>query len=137
VQFLALIGVVVLILLVCWGGVELNDLIHQYPGQFYMGVFAVLFIAAAAGAARFYRVTHDQVPLRPKVPEMPKAIEAVPLVTAIAAPHTEEAQACEGPGCGNKVDDDPWTAAPEDDPDDKHRFCSHRCARRWSDRQPV
>jgi hypothetical protein len=135
-QFLALIGVVVLILLVCWGGVELNDLIHQYPGQFYMGVFAVLFIAVGVGAAKFHRAVHDQVPLRPKVPELPKAIEAVPLVTAIAAPHTEKARDCEGPQCGHQVDDDPWTALAEGNPEE-HVFCSQKCARTWRDRQPV
>jgi hypothetical protein len=130
-QFLILAGVILVILLIATGGAELDQVIHAYPAQFWMGVFAVLFIAAAAGAARFRAVLRDQVPLRPAVPPLPKAIPAVPLVTAIAPPYlAEEAQDCEGPECRNKVDDDPWKARVAGSRDE-HVFCSQQCVQAW------
>jgi hypothetical protein len=125
------IGVIVGLLLLAWGGVELNDLIRAYPGQFYMVVFAVLFIAAAAGAARIHHVVHDRVPVRPPVPPLPKAIPAAPVLSAIAGPdQAVDALDCEGPGCVHKVDDDPWLAMRPGD-EDEHVFCSRRCAEAW------
>jgi hypothetical protein len=127
-------GVIVAALLLAWAGVELDHLIRAYPGQFYMAFFAVLIVAVATGTARFYRVTHDRVPLAPPPPPpLPKALKAAPVLTAIAGPdEAEDAQDCEGPGCASKVDDDPWLAMMPGE-EDEHVFCSKRCAEAWRD----
>jgi len=125
-------GVVGALLLLAWGGVELNHLIHAYPGQFYMGVFAFLFVVA--GMAARVRASHRPVRLRPaepEIPPLPKAIQAAPVLTAIASPAAEDAAPeCEGPECANKLDDDPWQAQPPGAAE-PHLFCSRECASAW------
>jgi hypothetical protein len=122
------------LLVLAWAGVELNHVIHAYPGQFWMGAVAVLVIVFGLAAARF-RVANTRVPLRPPapaLPPLPKAIAAVPELTAVASPHDEEAAACEGPACGHKVSDAPWTARVHGE-EGEHAFCSRRCAEAWHD----
>lgn len=126
-------AVILAVMLLAWAGIEVDHVIHAYALQFYVGVFAVLFIAAAAGAAHMHRVVHDRVPLRPPVPPLPKAVLAAPVLTAIAAPAAVEAEDCEGPACTNKVDDDPWRARLNGG--EEHQFCSELCARTWKDMQ--
>jgi hypothetical protein len=129
---LAAAAVVLAAMLLAWAGIEVDHVIHTYEVQFYVAVFAVLFIAAAAGAARMHRVTHDRVPLRPQAPPLPKAIRAAPVLTAVAAPAADDAEPCEGPGCASKVDSDPWTARLHTEEHD-HKFCSRACAEAWHD----
>jgi hypothetical protein len=123
------IGVIAAVALLAWSGVELDHVVRQYPGQFFMGCFAVLFIAVAAGIARF-KADHRPVVIARPVPSLPKAIPAVPVRTAVAAPHDEDARPCDGPACRNKVDDDPWTARVPGDARERV-FCSQECARGW------
>lgn len=122
------IGVIAALLLLAWGGMELDHVIHAYPGQFLAGVISFLIIAFALAAAKF-RLAAQRVPLRPAVPPLPPAIKAAPVLTAIASPGAEDARECEGPGCRNKVDDDPWKGGVPGDA--RHEFCSERCTRAW------
>lgn len=124
------IGVIAALLLLAWGSVEVGHVIHSYPGQFWMGVFAFLVLAFALAAARF-RKANERVPLKPPaIPPLPPAIKAAPVLTAIASPGAEEAPSCEGPACASKVDDDPWTVREGDGT--AHAFCSQECAQAWS-----
>jgi hypothetical protein len=139
---LLVIGVVAALLLLAWGGYELDHLIHAYPGQSVAGVISFLIVAFALAAAR-YRKSAERVPLRPVTRELPPsaqappALKAVPVLRAVAAPYDEEARDCEGPGCSRKVNDDPWTARVEGD-EASHVFCSESCASRWRDcRAPL
>lgn len=133
------VGIVLLALLLAWAGVEVNDLVNAYPGQFLAGVICVLIVAFAGAVARF-RKANEKVTLtrdlRPRVPEMPPAVvvkplAATPVLKAIACPGHVGARDCEGSGCGAKVDDDPWTITPPGEVKE-HVFCSERCARSWS-----
>jgi hypothetical protein len=127
------VAAIVAMLLLAWAGVELNDFIRAYPGQFYMAVFAACFIAVAVGIGRIHHAVRDQVPLAPPPPPLPAAIRAVPVLLAVAAPGAEEdAPGCEGLSCARKVSMDPWTARVEGDEDD-HLFCSQECAQEWKD----
>jgi hypothetical protein len=121
-----------------FGGIEVNHVIHAYPGQCLMGVIALLFVIFGLAAAKF-RLASQRVPLRPAppaVPLLPKAVQAVPVLTAVAPAHDESAEACEGPDCANKVDKDPWTARWPGE-GEEHKFCSHGCARRWNEAQDL
>jgi hypothetical protein len=133
---LLFVGVIIALLALAWAGVKLDHIVHVYPGQFYMGVFAALFIATAAGVARHRGIERSRVPLQPQVPPLPKAIPAAPVLTAIAAPQAEEAENCAGPGCGNQVDDDPWLARLAHEEEDS-KFCSEACVQRWEQQQAV
>jgi hypothetical protein len=132
------IGIIAALMLLAWGGVELDHVIHAYPGQFLMGVFAFLVVAFALAAARF-RKAGERVPLRPAVPSLPPAIQAkpeqsvlnaAPVLRAVAAPEAEDAAGCEGPSCTERVNDDPWTARVHGE-GREHVFCSEACVREW------
>lgn len=123
------VGVIIGLLLLAWGGMEVDHIMHAYPGQFWMGVFAFLVTTFALAAARF-RKANERVPLRPAVPPLPLAIKASPVRLAVAAPGTGDPRDCEGPGCLNKVDDDPWTARVHGE-EGEHLFCSEACTGRW------
>jgi hypothetical protein len=135
------VGVIAVLLLLAWGGMEVNHVIHAYPVQFWLGVTSVLVIAFAFAAAKF-RLANQRVPLRPAPPALPPAVrvtpelKAAPVLRAIASTEEPGARPCEGPLCTNKVDDDPWTARVEEDGDD-HVFCSRSCAQRWTDRRSA
>lgn len=126
-------GIVLAALLLAWAGVELDHVIHAYPAQFWFGAAAVLIVAFSMAAARF-RVAGQRVPLRPAapaLPPLPKAIQAAPVLTAVASGvAAEEAQPCEGPGCAHKVDSDPYLAHMPWETFE-HRFCSEPCVRGW------
>lgn len=119
---------VAVLLLFAWAAVEIDHVIHAYPAQFWFGVVSFLIFAFAFTAARF-RVSAARVPLRPAPPPLPPALRAVPVLTAIASPEDPDAALCEGPGCRQKVDGDPWTARA--DGEEEHVFCSEACARKW------
>lgn len=131
------IGVIAVVLLLTWGGMEIGHVMHTWPLQFWFGVVSFLILAFAITAAQFRRAG-ERVPLRPRLPPLPPAIQAVPVkaelraapvLKAVASPEAEEARACEGPGCLNKVDDDPWTARVPGGAE--HVFCSESCASGW------
>lgn len=127
------VAAIVAMLLLAWGGVELNDFIRAYPGQFYMGAFAISFIAIAVGIGRIRHAVRDRVPLALPPPPLPAAIQAAPVLLAVASPGDEgDASECEGPSCDRKVSRDPWTARVEGD-QALHEFCSEKCAREWTD----
>jgi hypothetical protein len=128
------IAVVAALLLLAWGGVEVNEVLHRYPGQFLMGAVTFVIIAFALAAARF-RLASQRVPLRPAAPPLPPAVKAAPVRVAVAAPGAQDAGDCEGPDCPGKVDDDPWTARVENGT--SHVFCSQECAQAWTDRQAA
>jgi len=133
----AAIVVIVAVLLLAWAGVELNDFIRAYPGQFYMAVFAVSFIAIAVGIGRIRHAAHDRVRITPPAPPLPAAIKAAPVLLAVASPEEEEdASECEGPSCSSKVSGDPWLARVEGDETD-HAFCTLECAQEWKDRMSA
>jgi hypothetical protein len=132
------IGVIAALMLLAWGGVELDHVIHAYPGQFWMGVFAFLVVTFALAAAKF-RKANERVPLRPAAPPLPPAIQAkpeqpalnaAPVLRAVAAPGAEDAAGCEGPSCDSKVNDDPWIARVHGE-EREHVFCSEACIREW------
>ena len=127
-------AVIAAALLLAWAGVEVNHLIHAYPGQFYMSVFGTCFIAVAVGIGRIRHAVHDKMPLAPPPPPpLPKALKAAPVLTAVAGPdEAQDAPDCEGPGCASKVDDDPWLAMMPGE-ETEHVFCSQRCAEAWRD----
>lgn len=135
------IGVIILALLLAWGGVEIDHAINAYPGQFLAGVVCFLIVSFAGAVAR-YRKAHEREhvtltrDLRPRVPELPPAVvvkplAAAPVLKAIACPGHVGARDCEGPACGAKVDDDPWTITLPGEVKERV-FCSERCAGRWS-----
>ena len=129
----AIAGVVVFVLLVA-GGVELDDLMHEYPGQFYMGVFATLFIAVGCSTALLRRAARGghQVPLVRELPPLPKAIQAVPVMTAAAvtAGPQEEVE-CERQDCDHRVvPKAAWGVRLEGEARE-HLFCSEWCAQAW------
>jgi hypothetical protein len=125
----AVAGVIVFILLVA-GGVEVDHLMHEYPGQFLMGVSAVLFTAVACGTALLRRAAHGgrQVPL---VRELPKAIQAVPLVAAIPAAGPQEELECERGECERTMTTKAaWGVQVHGEPGER-LFCSEWCAQAW------
>ena len=133
------IGVILLALLLAWAGVEIDHFLNAYPGQFLAGVICFLIVSFAGAVARF-RKANERVPLvrdvRPKIPELPPAVivkplSAAPVLKAIACPGHVGARDCEGPGCGVKVDDDPWVVTLPGETKE-HVFCSERCAGAWS-----
>lgn len=128
------IGVVIALTLLIWSGFEVDQLFTHHPAYFYMGAFAMLFIIA--GMAARVHASHRPVRLVPEAPPLPKAIQAKPVLTAIASPAAEAARECAGPSCSNKLDDDPWMARMPGDAQDSH-FCSEACIRDWHrTRQP-
>ena len=131
--FLAGAGVIAAVILLGLGAVELNHVLHAYPGQTWLGIAALLCVIFGMAAAKFRR-SQERVSLRPpapQVPPLPKAIQAAPVLTAVASGEAaEEAQPCEGPACPNKVDDDPWTARMPWETFTR-RFCSEACVRAW------
>lgn len=132
-MFLIGVGVIIAAALAIWGGVELDHVMHQWPGQFWMGVAFLLTVIFGMAAAKV-RLASQRVPLRPPapaVPPLPKAIAAAPVLTAVASgAAAEEAQPCEGPGCPHKVDDDPYLARMPWETFTR-RFCSEACVRAW------
>lgn len=131
------IGVIAAVLLLAWGGVEVNHVVHAYPVQFWLSAACVLIVAFALAAARF-RISNERVPLRPAPRALPPAVrvvpelKAAPVLRAIASTEAPDAQDCEGPGCPHKVDDDPWTwKAPGEE--ESHVFCSEACGHSWHD----
>lgn len=126
-------------LLLAWAGVEIDHALNAYPGQFLAGVICFLIVSFAGAVARF-RKAGEQVTLardvRPRLPELPPAVTvkplaAAPVLKAIACPGHVGARDCEGPGCGVKVDDDPWTVTLPGEVKE-HVFCSRRCAASWN-----
>lgn len=133
------IGVVILALLLAWTGVEIDRFLNAYPGQFLAGVICFLIVSFALAVARF-RKANEKVTLtrdlRPRVPVLPPAVvvkplAAAPVLKAIACPGHVGARDCEGPGCGVKVDDDPWTVTLPGEVKE-HVFCTERCAASWT-----
>jgi hypothetical protein len=129
----AIAFVIAFVLLVA-GGVELKDLMNEYPGQFYMGIFATLFFGVATGTMLLRRAAQGgrQVPIVRELPPLPKAIRAVPVLTAIAAtakPHEEID--CEHGECDQRtMPRAAWGVRVEGE-DAEHLFCSERCAQAW------
>lgn len=122
--------VVVALLLLASAGVELNHLVHAYPGQFLMGTFAVLFIAVAMGTARFQAARRGNAPVRlvRELPPLPKAIAAVPVREAITP--ASGTVPCERDGCAREVEHGAAWAAEVPGEEDRF-FCSERCLTRW------
>ena len=130
---LAAIGVIVVALLLAWAGVEVDHVMHAYPAQFYAGVLAVLFIGAAAGVARFRAIARSRVPVQQlarSLPLLPKAIAAVPVLTAIATAPGGEA-GCERDGCARKTPMSASWGVQVEGEAAEHLFCSERCAQAW------
>jgi hypothetical protein len=128
------IVIIIAALLLAWAGVEVNHVIHAYPGQFWMAMFAFLFVIA--GLAARHRAASRPVRIVPEAPPLPKAIQAKPVLTAIASPAADAVLECAGPSCANKLDDDPWMARMPGDAQDSH-FCSEACIQDWHrTRQP-
>ena len=127
-----LVGLAAALVLLAWGGIELDHVIRAYPLQFWFGVASFLILCLAFAAAKFRRA-NEQVPLRPAlqaVPPPPPAIKAAPVLTAIASAQDPDAAPCEGPGCARRVSEEPWTAQ-VDGEEEEHVFCSEACARKW------
>jgi hypothetical protein len=137
--FAAGLGVIAAAVVLGLGAVELNHALHAYPAQTWLGIAALLCVIFGMAAAKFRR-SQQRVPLRPAAPEvppLPKAIQAAPVLTAVASGvAAEEAQPCEGPGCRHKVDDDPYLARMPWETFDR-RFCSMACVRAWEKLQVV
>jgi len=130
---LAVLGVFGLMLLVA-GGVEVNHLVHEYPGQFYMGVFATMFFAVASGTMLLRRAAHGgrQVPLVRELPPLPRAIQAAPVVTAIpAASAPQEELECEREGCEHTMMPKAAWGVQVHGETGERLFCSEWCAQTW------
>jgi hypothetical protein len=129
----AIAAVVVLVLLVA-GGVEVKDLMHEYPGQFLMGTFATLFIAVGCGTALLRRAARGGRPVLVvrELPPLPKAIQAVPALTAVAVtagPHNE--LDCEHGECGQKTTHGAAWGVQVTGEAGEHLFCTEQCAQAW------
>lgn len=130
-------GIIALLVLLGWGAVELDHVIHAYPGQFWMGVFGFLFVIVAAAGLKFRlsrrRPVREPGAMWKTVTAVPvkRAITAAPQVTALASVvPAPAAAACEGPVCGEAAGDEPWSAGPASNPR-QHLFCSEDCLHEW------
>jgi hypothetical protein len=128
----AIAGTVAFVLLVA-AGVEVNDLVHEYPGQFLMGTFATLFFALATGTALLRRAAQGgrQVPLVRELPPLPKAIQAVPVRTAIPVAELHDELDCEREGCGRKTTHKAAWGVQVAGEAGERLFCSEWCAKAW------
>jgi hypothetical protein len=139
-----IIGVIAGILLLAWAGVEVDRLVTAYPAESIFAVSAVTIIAVGVAVARF-RAANERVPLNPPVrgivieaaPARP-AIRAAPPrpVTAAAPPAPAPprvGERCDGPGCQETLDDDPWDCGGvmPDGHEVKGQFCSRACMEAW------
>lgn len=128
----AIAFVVALFLLVA-AGIEVKDLVHEYPGQFLTGTFTVLFFAVASGAILLRRAAQGgrPVPLARELPPLPKAIQAVPVLTAIATAGPHEDLDCERGECGRKTTPKAAWGVQVAGEAAEHLFCSQWCAQAW------
>lgn len=115
------------------GGVEVNDLVHEYPGQFLMGTFATLFFTVATGTALLRRAAHGgrQVPLTREPPPLPKAIQAVPARTALPVARADGELDCERDKCGRKTTYKAAWGVQVAGEVGERLFCSEWCAQAW------
>lgn len=127
------VGIIVALLLLAWAGVEVHMLIVTYPGECLMGLFGLVFIMV--GLAARHRAANRPVRLTPlKPPAPPPALQAKPVLTAIATTAAEDAAECDNPRCSNKVDDDPWVGRLNGETDvEARQFCSEACVQEWAD----
>lgn len=126
----AIAGVIVFVLLVA-GGVEIDHLMHEYPAQFYMGVFAMVFFSVASGTMLLRRAAHGgQVPLTRELPVLPKAIQAAPVLTAIAVTGQQEVD-CEREDCDQVTTPRAAWGVRVEGEEAEHLFCSQECAQAW------
>lgn len=114
-----IIGALVAIVVLVWAGVEVDKVVTAYPAETIFAVSSVAVIATSVLAARIYASLHDRVPLDP--PVRGNVITAAPVRPAIRpAPRptpppmppgpapAKVGDKCDGPQCGEILDDDPW-----------------------------
>lgn len=134
----AIAFMVAFVLLVA-AGVEVKDLVHEYPEQFFAGTVAVLFFAVASSTILLRKAARGghQVPLVRELPPLPKAIQAVPVLTAIATVGPNEELDCEHWECDRKTTlRAAWGVRVEGEAAE-HLFCSERCAQTWDSARSV
>lgn len=127
-------AIIAALLLLAWAGVEVDHLVTAYPAESIFAVSAVAVIASAAVIARF-RADHRPVQLgRPVRGTVLEAAPARPaIMPAPPAPVAAAGGKCDGPQCGEELDDDPWAC--EGTFPDTHtvsgRFHSKGCMEAW------
>lgn len=134
-----MIGVVVGLLLLVWAGVEVDHFVTAHPAETIFAVGSVVVVATSVFAARVYASLHDRVPLRPvqgnvitAAPVRPE-IRPAPPVAPPAPTAPKIGEECGGPGCEEKLGDDPWHCGGvmPDGHEVSGQFCSRRCMEAW------
>lgn len=144
-----ILGIIVGLLLLVWGGVEAARVVSEYPAESIFAVSSLFAITAAVTVARFRaagrRVSLDPAtrgtvitaaPVRPSVMPAPAAPPSPPIplppVPVLRFPERPPDR-CDGPQCKETLDDDPWNCegVMPDGHTVKGRFHSKGCLEAW------